>query len=96
MFTIPVHKVCTLAHNSRICRLSCPQLERLQQEHDTAVAAMQKQKADAKRWLHRQQVRLQAQAIEVQWERAAIGEILMEDYRQLMQLTSALDAAERQ
>jgi hypothetical protein len=31
-------------------------LERLQQEHDAAVAGMQKQKADAKRWLLRQQV----------------------------------------
>jgi hypothetical protein len=42
------------------------------------------------------QVRLQAQAVEVQWERAAIAEVLNEDYRQLLTLTQALDAAERQ
>ncbi len=61
-----------------------------------AVAAMQKQKGDAKRWLLRQQVRLQAQAVEVQWERTAIAEILNEDFQQLLHLTQALDAAERQ
>jgi hypothetical protein len=75
---------------------SCEQLERIQKEYEQAAEAMQKQKADAKRWLLRQQVRLQAQAVEVQWERASIAEILTEDYNQLLHLTQLLEAAERQ
>jgi hypothetical protein len=71
------------------------QLERIQREYEQAAEAMQKQKADAKRWLLRQQVRLQAQAVEVQWERASIAEILTEDYNQLLHLTHLLEAAER-
>ena len=57
------------------------------------MSGMQRQKGDAKRWLLRQQVRLQAQAVEVQWERAAIAEFLLEDHVQLQQLAKALDAA---
>lgn len=72
------------------------QLERIQREHEVAVAAMQKQKADAKRWLLRQQVRLQAQAVEVQWERSAIAEILQEDCAALQALTRALNTLENQ
>lgn len=57
---------------------------------------MQKQKGDAKRWLLRQQVRLQAQAVEVQQERAAVAEILAADYNQLLRLTQVLESVERQ
>ena len=57
---------------------------------------MQKQKGDAKRWLLRQQVRLQAQAVEVQHERAAVAEILAADYNQLLRLTQVLESVERQ
>ena len=71
-------------------------MERIQSEYDIAAAGMRKQKGDAKRWLLRQQVRLQAQAVEVQWERAAIAEVIGSDYEQLLRLTLALDAAERQ
>ena len=57
---------------------------------------MQKQKGDAKRWLLRQQVRLQAQAMEVQHERAIIGDLQGDDLAVLQALTRAIRAAENQ
>lgn len=57
---------------------------------------MQKQKGDAKRWLLRQQVRLQAQAMEVQHERAIIGDLQSDDLAVLQALTRAIRCAENQ
>jgi len=55
------------------------ELDRIHREYEASLRSMQKQKGDAKRWLYRQQVRLQAQAIEVQWERSAIADFMQED-----------------
>jgi hypothetical protein len=57
------------------------ELERIHKEYEASLSSLLRQKGDAKRWLIRQQVRLQAQAIEVQWERSAIAEFLAEDRR---------------
>jgi hypothetical protein len=75
------------------CLLACVQMERLQKELDAAMEGMQRQKGEAKRWLYRQQVRLQAQAVEVQWERSAIAEVLEQDFLQTQKLLGTLEAA---
>jgi hypothetical protein len=44
-----------------------------------ALESLEKQKAEAKRWLLRQQVRLEAQAEEVQREKSVVAELLEQE-----------------
>lgn len=59
------------------------ELDKLDREYRLNMESLEKQKAEAKRWLLRQQVRLMAQAEEVHKEKQVIGELmecLMEEF----------------
>jgi hypothetical protein len=59
----------------------------LDREFKISLDSLEKQKAEAKRWLVRQQVRLEAQTEEVQQEKTVIAGILaqeLKDYRLMM------------
>ncbi len=67
--------------------MSCvSQLDRLERELQSSIESLERQKADAKRWLLRQQVRLQAQAEEVQREKLAVAELLAAEFADFQQL----------
>ena len=70
-----------------LSRQRAADLERLDREHAAVCYSLQSQKGDAKRWLHRQQVRLVAQVEEVRKERTVIADILLEicDLNNLLQ-----------
>ncbi len=54
------------------------ELERLDKEFSGILESLQNQKGDAKRWLHRQQVRLIAQVEQVRKERLVIADVLLD------------------
>lgn len=54
------------------------ELDRLEKEYKQVMESLQNQKGDAKRWLHRQQVRLVAQTEQVRKERSVIADILLD------------------
>lgn len=55
---------------------SLTELARAQRDYDEALAGLHKQKADAKRWLLRQQIRFTAQSEELQREKALVAQVL--------------------
>ncbi len=68
------------------------QVEKLERDYRASLDSLERQKSEAKRWLLRQQVRLQAQAEEVQREKAAIAEILEADMTDLHLLLKQIDS----
>lgn len=52
------------------------ELQKIEREYEDSLAALQRQKADAKRWLLRQQIRFAAQCEEVRKEKLLIANIL--------------------
>lgn len=67
-------------------------IDKLDREYAASMRSLEKQKADARRWLNRQQLRLLAQAEEVQKEKALIADI-MESQKNFFQLLN--DVVER-
>jgi hypothetical protein len=65
-------------------------LERLDQEYQESLNNLLRQKADAKRWLLRQQIRLTSQCEEVKREKAAVSSVLNEEYTELNSLVNGL------
>jgi hypothetical protein len=65
-------------------------LEKVEREYQEAVSALEMQKADAKRWLQRQQVRLIVQSAEVAKEKAIVASIMENDVMDLNSLQKQL------
>jgi hypothetical protein len=65
-------------------------LERLDQEYQESLNNLLRQKADAKRWLLRQQIRLTSQCEEVKREKAAVSSVLNDEYSELNALLNGL------
>jgi hypothetical protein len=59
------------------------QLMRLEKEHSMMLNSLKQQRLAATRWMKRQQVRLTAQAVEIQKERAVIAQCIDYDERAL-------------
>lgn len=62
------------------------ELQRLDREFQDAVQNLQRQKADAKKWLHRQQLRLGAQCEEVQREKAVLADLYEGEYQDIKRM----------
>jgi hypothetical protein len=59
------------------------------------MQALQNQKADAKRWLHRQQIRLVAQCEAVQAEKQRMGKVLNEHAQEVQYMEELLKKIEK-
>lgn len=69
------------------------ELQRLDKEFQDALQQLQRQKADAKRWLHRQQLRLSAQCEEVRREKAVVADIIQSEQEEFHQMLSSIHGA---
>lgn len=62
------------------------ELQRLDRDFQDAMQNLQRQKADAKKWLHRQQLRLSAQCEEVQREKAVMADLYESEYQDIRRM----------
>mmetsp|Transcript_11188 Transcript_11188/g.16852 ORF Transcript_11188/g.16852 Transcript_11188/m.16852 type:complete len:209 (-) Transcript_11188:92-718(-) len=69
------------------------ELDKLEREYAASMRSLEKQKADARRWLNRQQVRLMAQAEETQKEKALVADLMDSQSIYFKQLLEVLDQA---
>eukprot|EP00599_Poterioochromonas_sp_BG-1_P009733 CAMPEP_0173139554 /NCGR_PEP_ID=MMETSP1105-20130129/4328_1 /TAXON_ID=2985 /ORGANISM="Ochromonas sp., Strain BG-1" /LENGTH=435 /DNA_ID=CAMNT_0014052309 /DNA_START=207 /DNA_END=1514 /DNA_ORIENTATION=+ len=66
------------------------ELDRLDREYQETLGTLLRQKADAKRWLLRQQIRLNAQCDEVKREKAFIGQMMSEEAKDTQMLLAKI------
>lgn len=62
------------------------ELQRLDREYQVSLQQLQRQKADAKKWLHRQQLRLSAQCEEVHREKAAVSDLYESEFGEIRRM----------
>lgn len=71
------------------------QLERLDKEYQETLSSLLRQKADAKRWLLRQQIRLNAQCEEVRKEKSFVAQLLEDEYRDYLAVQQTIQQLAR-